>query len=50
MNSFGHIRDISRTTYFRKQEQAIQAISAILWDYTAKGSTAILAEFIPLEI
>lgn len=42
-----HIRDISRTTYFRKQEQAIQALSAILWGYTSKGSIEILAGFIP---
>ena len=42
-----HIRDISRTTYFRKQEQAIQALSAILWGYTAQDSNSILAGFIP---
>lgn len=44
-----HIRDISRTTYFRKQEQAVQALSAILWGYTSKDSMEILAGFIPLK-
>lgn len=44
-----HIRDISRTTYFRKQEQAVQALSAILWGYTSKDSMEILAEFIPSQ-
>lgn len=33
-----HVRDISRTTYFRKQEQAIAALSAILWGYTSQDS------------
>lgn len=43
-----HIRDISRATYFRKLEKAIEALSSILWGYTSKGCTALLAEFIPL--
>lgn len=42
-----HIKDISRTTYFRKQEQAVQELSAILWGYTSKDSMEILAGFIP---
>lgn len=42
-----HIRDIGRTTYFRKQEQAIQALSAILWGYTSKDSMEILSGFVP---
>ena len=42
-----HIRDISRTTYFRKQEQAVQTLSAILRGYTSKDSMEILAGFIP---
>lgn len=45
-----HIRDISRTTYFRRQEQAVQALSAILWGYTAKDSMEILAGLIPQQI
>lgn len=44
-----HIRDISRTTYFRKQEQAMQALSAILWGYTSLDSITILGDFIPPE-
>ena len=42
-----HIRDISRATYFRKLEKAIEALSSILWGYTSKDCTALLAEFIP---
>lgn len=42
-----HIRDISRATYFRKLEKAIEALSSILWGYTSKDCTALLADFIP---
>ena len=42
-----HIQDISRATYFRKQEQAIEALSAILWGYTSQDSLEILSDFIP---
>ena len=43
-----HIRDISRATYFRKQEQAVDALSSILWGYTSQGYAELLTEFIPL--
>ena len=43
-----HIRDISRATYFRKQEQAVQALSSILWGYTSQDCASLLTEFIPL--
>ena len=42
-----HIRDISRATYFRKLEKAIEALGSILWGYTSKDCTSLLADFIP---
>ena len=45
-----HIRDISRATYFRKQEKAVAALSSILWGYTSQDSLGILAGFIPPQI
>lgn len=42
-----HIRDISRATYFRKQEKAVEALSSILWGYTSQDCVALLADFIP---
>lgn len=44
-----HIRDISKTTYYRLRDQAIQAMSPILWGYSARESNAILEEFFPDE-
>lgn len=44
-----HIRDISRATYFRKQEKAVEALSSILWGYTSQDCVAILSDFIPLR-
>ena len=42
-----HIRDISRTTYYRKREQAVEALSSILWGYTSKDCMALLTDFFP---
>ena len=42
-----HIRDISRTTYYRKREQAVEALSSILWGYTSKECMNVLDEFLP---
>lgn len=42
-----HIRDISRATYYRKREQAVDALSSILWGYTSKDCMALLADFFP---
>ena len=39
-----HIRDISRTTYYRKHEQAVEAHSSILWGYTSKDCMALMAD------
>ena len=42
-----HIRDISRTTYYRKREQAVEALSSILWGYTSKNCLALLNNLFP---
>lgn len=42
-----HIRDISRATYFRKLEQAVEALGSVLWGYTSQGSIDLLSKFIP---
>lgn len=42
-----HIRDISRATYYRKREQAVEALSSILWGYSSKDCMALLANFFP---
>lgn len=42
-----HIRDISRTTYYRKREQAVEALSSILWGYTSKDCLTLLADLFP---
>lgn len=43
-----HIRDISRATYYRKREQAVGALSSILWGYSSKDCMALLSDFFPL--
>lgn len=42
-----YIRDISRATYFRKREDAITAMSSVLWGYTSRECFTLLSEFIP---
>ena len=42
-----HIRDISFRTYYRKRQEAIEALSSILWGYTSKDSMEILDQFFP---
>ena len=42
-----HIRDISRATYYRKREKAVEALSSILWGYTSQDCLALLADFFP---
>ena len=42
-----HIRDISRATYYRRREQAVEALSSILWGYSSRDSLALLADFFP---
>ena len=40
-----HIRDISFRTYYRKRKLAVEAMSSILWGYTARDSLNILRKF-----
>jgi hypothetical protein len=42
-----HIRDISYRTYYRKRQQAIEALSSVLWGYSSKDSLAVLEQFFP---
>ena len=42
-----HIRDISFRTYYRRRQEAIEALSSILWGYTSKESMEILEKFVP---
>lgn len=42
-----HIRDISFRTYYRKRQEAIEALSSLLWGYTSKDSMEILDQFFP---
>ena len=42
-----HIRDISYATYFRRRQDAIEALSSILWGYTSKDSIELLDLFLP---
>lgn len=44
-----HIRDISRTTYYRKREKAVEALSSILWGYTSQDCIALLDELFPAQ-
>lgn len=36
-----HIRDISFRTYYRRRQEAIEALSSILWGYTSKDSSKL---------
>lgn len=42
-----HIRDISFRTYYRRRQEAIEALSSILWGYTSKDSMEMLERFFP---
>lgn len=42
-----HIRDISFRTYYRRRQEAIEALSSILWGYTAKDSMELLERLFP---
>ena len=44
-----HISNISYRTYYRKRHAAIEALSTILWGFTAKETIDILNEFFPEE-
>lgn len=42
-----HIRDISYRTYYRRRQEAIDALSSILWGYSSKDSLNLLECFFP---
>ena len=44
-----HISNISYRTYYRKRHAAVEALSTILWGFTAKETIQILNEFFPRE-
>lgn len=44
-----HIKNISKRTYYRRRDEAIDALSAILWGYASKASLDILNKFLPSE-
>lgn len=37
-----HIRDISFRTYYRRRKDAVEALSSVLWGYTAQDSLKAL--------
>jgi len=42
-----YIRDISFRTYYRKRKSAVEALSSVLWGYTAQDSLETLQQFFP---
>ena len=40
-----YMRDISTPTYYRKRQDAIDALSSVLWGYTSKDCLEILGNF-----
>ena len=44
-----HFLDISYRTYYRKRNEAIDALSSILWGYTSRDSLDVLEQFFPDE-
>jgi len=41
-----HIRDISLSTYYRKRNEAIEALGSVLWGYTSTDCIDILKRFL----
>ena len=44
-----YIRDISFRTYYRRRKDAVEALSSVLWGYTAQDSLSVLEHFFPPE-
>ena len=44
-----HIKDISKTTYYRLRKEAIGVMSDILWGYSSQMCNSILQQFYPEE-
>ncbi|MDO4274330.1 MAG: hypothetical protein Q4D16_11725 [Eubacteriales bacterium] len=42
-----HISNISYRTYYRKRRAAVEALSTILWGFTAKETLTMLDQFFP---
>ncbi len=42
-----HINDISPRTYYRRRQNAIEALSSVLWGYTSKECMDILEKHFP---
>lgn len=42
-----HVRDISYRTYYRRRREAIDALSSILWGYSARDTMPILRQLFP---
>ena len=44
-----HMRDISYATYFRRRQEAVEALSSVLWGYTTRECQDVLSAFFPDE-
>jgi len=42
-----HMHDISYRTYYRRRQEAIEALGSVLWGYTTKDCLGVLELFIP---
>ena len=42
-----HVESLSYKTYFRKRKEAIEALSMVLWGYSANESKEVLSAFAP---
>lgn len=42
-----YIRNISFRTYYRKRQDAIEALSSVLWGYSSKDCVEVLERFFP---
>lgn len=45
-----HLREISYRSYFRKRQEAIDALGSILWGYSTRDTLDILSNFFPNQI
>ena len=44
-----HIRGISFRTFYRRQKEAVEALSSVLWGYTSKESMDLMEKMLLLE-
>lgn len=42
-----HIRNISRRTYYRRRDEAVEILSSVLWGYTTRDNLEVLEQFFP---